>query len=160
MSKITKQHAHIAAAYEYKLVDKEGKQFNIEGVYSHFICLWDAEGLEHGDIKFEQIGTEYFFLCRPLSDLVKEIDGKVPIVELANICAPELNWVVSDKVAASGGFHYKVVFYFDPKHGFIYGDSESPLHVNNQLALFQKLYEMHFDLFPEGCSKTFNDKLS
>lgn len=80
MKTIDRKTAALLWANEYKLVDREGLEYLIEGVYTHFLCLWSSDHIEHADIKFEQIGTDYFVLCRNYDQLTKEIEpGVVPV---------------------------------------------------------------------------------
>lgn len=76
---ITKIHAATLYSYGYSLVDNEGDVYRIEGVYDNFICIMGVvNDLPHADISYSEIGSTYKILCRPASQLTKEIehDGK------------------------------------------------------------------------------------
>jgi len=99
--------------------------------------------------------TSFKPILRPLSDLTREIEhngGKfMPIVELAKIGIPyKIDAVLfTEVIEDTYALHYEskdeeYVFGFD-KDGF-YHKCVMPLHALNQLQLFQKLYEWHFDI--------------
>lgn len=100
-------------------------------------------------------------ILRPMSDLYKTCleGGKIPIVELAKITG---NLFIDYKVAGEyieGIFTCGVKFYDDvDENYYVFGwdnvngfglhnrDYNEILFVPNQLLLFQKLYEWHFDV--------------
>jgi len=84
---ITKQIAAILYAYGYKLVDKEGNEYRVYQLWgSSKITLMQVGYVEHTTINYNEIGTDYFILARPLSDLTKNIEGVgVPILEIGKI---------------------------------------------------------------------------
>ena len=102
---------------------------------------------------------DYHPILHPLTDLTKEIEHKgerfVPIVELAKmnrfIEDSNANHIITD----TGAFIYKVYcdeyvdFAYDSKHNcFSAFDKDScvPILISNQLYLFLKLIEWHFDI--------------
>jgi hypothetical protein len=90
-------------------------------------------------------------ILRPLSDLYKPIthDGEeiIPIMELAKMACPYLNWVFNDKFNLP--YNGLEDCYFEYKHNtfllryFVGGLIHN---VNNQLHLFDYLYELKIDL--------------
>jgi hypothetical protein len=94
---------------------------------------------------------------RPLSDLTKEIEHNgekfVPIVELAKIAYPK---VKPETIHLSKSKSHCFIDSYDkysfgyciPEASFIctYIPENRNCFVNNQLQLFQKLYEWHFDI--------------
>ena len=102
---------------------------------------------------------DYHPILHPLTDLTKDIehdgDKFVPIVELAKmnrfIEDSNANHIITD----TGAFIYKVYcdeyvdFAYDSKHNcFSAFDKDSclPILISNQLYLFLKLIEWHFDI--------------
>jgi hypothetical protein len=101
-------------------------------------------------------GYEIRPILRPLSDLTKEIDHNgekfVPIVELAKIATKEKKCYITN---ANQGTCY-VDAEFNKKGFFIYsqntfmwqvGSKAEPQIVWNQISLFNKLFQWHFDVF-------------
>jgi len=110
---INKQIAADLYKWDYKLVDKDGTIYPITGVYGDSlgginITAFDNIRLSHFDLDIELIGTNYFILCRPLSDLTKDIPGfgktteKIiemlgyPNTELGELCLPDFIKSLSD----------------------------------------------------------------
>lgn len=91
---ITKKQASLLFGYGYRLVDKEGKEFEIKGIEVHdsrtfTITLWQPKLFYSMSISPKEVGKKYWLLARPLSDLVKEIENEgerfVPIDKLNEI---------------------------------------------------------------------------
>ncbi len=87
-------------------------------------------------------------LLRPLLDLTKEIDinGEkfVPIVELAKIAYPDLVWEF-DRTRAISEWKKEPAYFFFQKNSFfacLFNNA-----IPNQIVLFNKLFEWHFDVF-------------
>lgn len=70
---INKIQAATLWAYDYNLVDRKGNVFQTLEVTNTGILL-SIDGISMGFCEYEEIGTEYFILARPLSDLTKEIE--------------------------------------------------------------------------------------
>lgn len=106
-------------------------------------------------------------LLRPLSDLYKEIDGVVGIVELAKIagCNIDLNKLPINEIEtvnivknyevefkySSGYYRYFIFrngsFYYKTGHERRYGQDYEPLPQSNQLDLFTYLFQNHYDIW-------------
>lgn len=115
-------------------------------------------------------------ILRPLSDLTKEIEHNgervVPLIELAKLTEPNLNNIVSCKTSnwGSGSMTDLETVTYDLKwilettnmgdleYQFSYwpnlnrfskrdNTSQRPLGVSNQLRMFEKLFEWHFNVF-------------
>lgn len=99
-------------------------------------------------------------ILRPLSDLTKEIDGVVHLVELAKIqCECDiLDYKLQSKVIggiSAFGINYinddygSMVFGYDTFNGF--GLHIKPMNdvlfVSNQIKLYNYLFEHHFDIY-------------
>ena len=87
-------------------------------------------------------------ILRPLSDLTKEIEinGEkfVPIVELAKIAYPDLVWEF-DRTRAISEWKKEPAYFFFQKNSFfacLFNNA-----IPNQIVLFNKLFEWHFDVF-------------
>lgn len=141
------------AAYDYrcklKIKDDDGvffedyiKTVNIkhETIEINEGWTFDFSNGEHWGIVFP--------LLRPLSNLTKEIeiDGKkfVPIVELAKLAYPDLAWEFDRTRAISEWNSERAYFFFNKNSFFACFFNNS---IPNQLVLFQKLFEWHFDIF-------------
>lgn len=77
---ITREIAGQLYGYQYQLIDKEGK-WNIVGSYRGGLEIVRVSGSMPRFISFESIGKDYFVLCRPYSDLTKEIEPGVWPIE-------------------------------------------------------------------------------
>ena len=100
----------------------------------------------NGDITFTI--PEIKPLLRPLLDLTKEIEinGEkfVPIVELAKIAYPDLVWEF-DRTRAISEWKKEPAYFFFQKNSFfacLFNNA-----IPNQIVLFNKLFEWHFDVF-------------
>jgi hypothetical protein len=100
---------------------------------------------------------------RPLSDLIEEVEHNgerfVPILELFKISLGINNVMLSEITYHNQPhqLHFKITnpdqgvykkrgsFYFDGQAFSLYIDQA--IHVSNQLEMFQKLFEWHFDVF-------------
>lgn len=101
--------------------------------------------------------SNYGLCLHPLSDLAKEIEHKgetfIPIVELARMAWKEP--LINKFKINNGTLWYnfdgdEYYFEFRPNKGFLFARMtpyESFMPIDNQLGLFQKLIEWHFDLF-------------
>lgn len=95
-------------------------------------------------------------ILHPFSDLTKEIEHRgerfVPLVELAKIAfqkADKHNSVYGYiDIGHDYSFHLdRKEMSFDCRKGYDGNNWDSNYYVPNQLQLFQKLFEWHFDLF-------------
>lgn len=79
----------------------------------------------------------------PMSALTEPLeDGTIPIVELAKIANPGLNWRLSVDRAISDGFNFGIDSGSFWLYDYIY---DRNLTIFNQLSLFQYLFKHHFD---------------
>lgn len=156
---IDKQTASTLYGYSYKLKDSEGNVWNVDGVHAGKLILHLKGKRKVIGCSFDKIGTTYKILARPLEMLTKEIEGKVPIVELAKIVCPyhpseitevefeadeDYTWVNLIK----GGV---VIYCLRYQNGNFYVDDKDDDRFLNQYLLFQKLHEWHFNIgFPEN----------
>lgn len=162
---IDKTTAGTLYSYGYKLKDSEGNVYDIDTPIGYGFDTY-FNGLIKTYIKWEEIGTTYKILARPLEMLTKEIEGKVPIVELAKLCLPYRTWEYKDYYphlnvagAKTGSFFFE---YAETVKGFKLtendGDGYELLPVPNQLPLYDKLKEWHFNIgFPEGTTTNLKD---
>jgi len=153
---ITKKIAGDLYGNGFMLQDKEGRIFKIESVHSnHFLTDNPFNHL----IAFNQIGTEYHILARPLSDLTKEITHNgltfVPIVELAkkfHTLSEETCKGGYRDIIDAGSYGIQVSCFIDKdRHGYysIYGDNDLMFH--NDAREVNKLIEWNFAIsLPEG----------
>lgn len=140
-----------------KLGYKTGELHGLYENYGKPISVIFREDDEILDLNFDEIKP----ILRPLSDLVKPCleDGKIPIVELANIAFPSSgasdypNPEISLDNLDRCVFEYKkhiLHFEYDRMMNAFFCYDESDYHnsgfIRNQLKLFQKLYEWHFDI--------------
>lgn len=144
--------------------DSEPKTLTVTGTYTDSYNERYIESVYDGD-KFEILfGTDFFPLLRPMSDLYKEIDGVVGIVELTKmILEPYLENIdgygitvlpdddVAYKVVAFKGCEplFDVMFDNDLVKGFVAMErsTEFILPVHNQLDLFTYLFTHHYDIY-------------
>jgi len=85
---IDKVTAALLYAWDFNLIDKQGRIYNIDKLNQNSLIVDENLGyVADLEVSFDQIGTDYHILARPMSDLTKEItiDGEsfVPLVELA-----------------------------------------------------------------------------
>jgi len=137
----------------------------LKGKYklSDVIKLGNNQKDEIRDIKLIGDNVNFFLLygkpiLRPLSDLTKSCleNGKTPIIELMDESF-NTNWAKTEYIYTdSGKNEWWVAFksqnscfgYNLEKQGFysINGHGKD-LYVHNQLQLFEKLFEWHFDIY-------------
>ena len=124
---------------------------------------WYCHYEEFGEVEIDLIKP----ILRPLSDLTKEIDHKgekfVPIVQLAKIAGFEVELFgftieTSHYSFREHGFRYGVLlkggavkngsydFVYDHEISAFYNTYPTCKQIHNQLPLFQKLIELHFDI--------------
>ena len=130
--------------YEIKLVYRNDKSWPI------IMAIGNLDEVLHTN-------KDYKPILHPLSDLTKEIEHKgekfVPIVELARMAWKEP--LINKFKINNGTLWYnfdgdEYYFEFRPNKGFLFARMtpyESFMPIDNQLGLFQKLIEWHFDLF-------------
>ena len=143
MARITKQTAATLYAYDYKLQDKEGNVYEILSCSKYGFGI---KNIKHRKVfsicYFNQLGTDYKILCRPL-DLTKEIKGiGVPIVELNKLYSEsgeytikvtsdgkDGGWFIEDNTGASMVYPSVMinVFAWLDKNRFLRGVSEDCL---------------------------------
>lgn len=93
---------------------------------------------------------ELRFILRPLSDLYKEIDGKIGIVELAKIACPKSEWKLRDSSYFPTDSNRRLFVFYSTRNCFVieYDTERGRGYVFvNQLDLFTYLYENHYDVF-------------
>lgn len=74
MTQLTKQQAAMLYAYDYKLVDKDGREYRIVSITESGLSLFVDYDSDWKPVLFSRIGTDYFILARPLSSLTTEIE--------------------------------------------------------------------------------------
>lgn len=74
MTQLTKQQAAMLYAYDYKMVDKEGREYRIVSITESGLSLFVDYDSDWKPVLFSRIGTDYFILARPLSSLTTEIE--------------------------------------------------------------------------------------
>ena len=129
--------------YEIKLVYRNDKSWPI------IMAIGNLDEILHTN-------KDYKPILRPLSDLTKEIEHKgetfIPIVELARMAWKEP--LINKFKINNGTLWYnfdgdEYYFEFRPNKGFLFARMtpyESFMPIDNQLGLFQKLIEWHFDI--------------
>lgn len=168
---------HIAPYLPYRL-KFEHVEYDYSDKVNHNITTMESLSVEC--ITFEDCSDYHFdaddcdgynptvvSILRPLSDLYKEIDGKIGIVELAKIagCNIDLNKLPINEIEtvnivknyevefeySSGYYRYFIFrngsFYYKTGHERRYGQDYKPLPQSNQLDLFTYLFENHYDVF-------------
>jgi hypothetical protein len=156
---LTLQQAVAYLPYDIQVEDTlNGGSFSLTQTWS--IPLPEEYQDLYGKNRLEQMLTDSSLkmILRPLSDLTKEItvnggEPIVPMIELAKIAIPGVRkhaWkndclrsLYPNGVCAPDT---EVVFNFD-EGVFSYTYKKELRKVNNQLHLFQKLHELHFDLY-------------
>jgi len=61
-------------AYDYKLIDKEGRQYDIRNIGESSMELYGSMPVFDREILYSQIGKDYFILARPMGMLTNYID--------------------------------------------------------------------------------------
>lgn len=153
---IDKATAFTIAGNDYRLCDKDGKEWVIDGVVKNYLHISNYNGVYELEeqIRLDYIGHSYFILAHPMDNLTKEINGVVHLIELAKI-AYNTNWFYKEgniNVISTG-----------KAHGFEYNKGNFELYsmnnggflpIKNQLELFNYLNKNHFSHFlPEGSWK-------
>ena len=130
--------------YEIKLVYRNDKSWPI------IMAIGNLDEILHTN-------KDYKPILHPPSDLTKEIEHKgekfIPMVELARMAWKEP--LINKFKINNGTLWYnfdgdEYYFEFRPNKGFLFARMtpyESFMPIDNQLGLFQKLIEWHFDLF-------------
>lgn len=156
---IDKLTASLLFAHSFKLVDKEGNEYEILQPERDAFLLKILYGEHEGESEYadyNQIGKDFFVLCRPLTDLIKEVNGVVPIVELAKIEYPNLTnptFEVSDNLRAVDIYDEDAELWlcFNSKNQFVRMIGAT----YEQELLFNKLYSLHFkpSSLPDECCR-------
>ena len=149
--KLELKHLAPYLPYELKAITtKEGYKNPLYGV----IDYWSKYGNVENEISISS--DEGYYLCqphelkpylRPMSDLYKERNGKIDIVELAKM---SLNWdwrldrFDGQTVARSGE---SIFFYNDVYNLFELHTSKDKYVAFNQLQLFEYLFANHYDIY-------------
>lgn len=158
---------HLAAYLPYGVKIITPNDYSFYGVKTDAKALV-LDGLKDKSLNFYGMGGFYPIkhfkpILRPLSDLTKEIEHNgekfVPLVELAKIVGLDITKFDLSETAIAYGLRcniendddddkYKVLG-FDIFNGFgiHYRPSKSWGIVPNQVELWPKLYEWHFDIF-------------
>lgn len=118
-----------------------GEIYEVTGLNSDIVKL---DGLEYWNHLFEIKP-----LLRPMSQLTQKItiEGKecIPIVELAKIAFPNVEWEANRSLKISYKDRYMFEYWND---SFCFWDGDGKKgRVPNQLQLFQWLYKNKFDVF-------------
>jgi len=152
---IKKQIAATLYGNSYMLQDKGSRILKINAVSDdHIICEVLISGkLFPVYIDYDKIGTEYHIVARPMNQLNESIthNGEtfVPIVELAKIAFPLIEWKISNSNYAKGNNNG---YWFEFDDGaFVCGDNDGRNTVFYVEKLFDKLREWNFSIgLPEG----------
>jgi regulatory protein YycH of two-component signal transduction system YycFG len=139
--------------FKVKVIDTEAEDciWTLHPYKDSLDCLNDNEHISLENFITENNVTKtptHKLLLRPLSDLIKEIEinGEkfVPIVELAKLAYPDLVWEF-DRTRAISEWNNELAYFFFNKNSFFacFFNNSIP----NQLDLFQRLFEWHFDVF-------------
>ena len=128
-----------------RVKDKGKTKFSeLSGIYNDCSCVF------FDIIESQQGFSEVKPILRPLSDLTKEIDGVVGIVELAKIAAEY--WGVDfdvDKISPFGAGVCSTdgcEFGFTGLEFYFLGDEKDSIEIN-QLTYFEYLFENHYDVY-------------
>jgi len=154
---ITKQQAAEAFGYGYR-IEYLGFIQKISGVFDTYMTTiyeYPNKTLWGDKIDIERFGESAFILCNSFSDLTKEIDGKIPIVELAKKFPPNTKYEIT---------HYDNVRNFDDEmfqvNCCVENDSSRYIYftihkdiTKNSYALNQELKSMHFSFFDDSVVK-------
>jgi len=126
---------------------QESKTDEIVGIYRGTLDFEHWSPLDGGLIE------NYKLVLRPMSDLYKPCleGGKIPIVELAKIARDVMQYIIKNNVVlfSSENADYEFSFANNCFQLYtMYKEADisfcTPL---NQLGLFQKLFEWHFNVF-------------
>src|SRR5690242_14961409 len=81
--------------YDYKLIDKSGKMYQIKSVHPTMLSIARVNYTSYITILYEDIGSKFFVVARDLSELKEEVyPGIVPLIECAKIAYPNERWVM------------------------------------------------------------------
>lgn len=155
MAAIDKQTAATLFAFGFKLVDKEGKEYKINGILHDFLVC--SRRKKPCKVNFNQIGTDFWVLKRDFSMLTKSItvegEKEMPLKVLAKIAHPNSKeWfeALGDVVCLES----EIGFSYDGRDFETWKTHNEVITVTyNQEKLFQKLYSLHFIDLPEGTYK-------
>lgn len=156
MTQLTKQQAAMLYAYDYKMVDKEGREYRIVSITESGLSLFVDYDSDWKPVLFSRIGTDYFILARPLSSLTTEIEHNgekfVPIHKLFDIEYAGTSHVenVRNQYFSNTGR-----FVSSSHFGTASDTSVNVLNIeSNNYWKMNKLHEWHFALgFPEHTVK-------
>lgn len=140
----------LAFSLPFKLVcqvtDKGETKFSeLSGVY------FDGSAVFCDIVESNQGFSSIKPVLRPISDLIREINGKIGLVELAKIHDPKINWTLD-----LSEFAIKLAFdpknqqvWFDFQNNSFYAgfDSYGDFPVNNQFQLWEYLLKNHYDVY-------------
>lgn len=148
---------HDVKVYHFDGNREEEQICNIEQITKEEIVIANHEHEYCFEIKDTQL------ILRPLSDLTKPCleGGLIPIVELAKIAFKKSNYIaLMDGNNCLVGFNtesHSYLFSYSKSHGsfsvmnLFYSGSkwrpERDTFCSNQLQLFEKLFEWHFDVY-------------
>lgn len=144
---ITRQQVALLFAYDFKLVDKEGREYEIFGLDE--TDLYCRNSNEVWYIPFTILGSDVFILAHPYSRLTDEVNGVIPLIEIAKVGFVDEEWVVENDTTVScmdSDFTYSNGSFKSSGYAW------KPIHVLNQPALFDKLYSLHF--LPHGIEES------
>jgi hypothetical protein len=139
------QHYPIGGNNAIQIKDRFNNIFKVQGIE-----------LDSSDIKI-YTGSSFFvydsekmkLILRPMSDLYKEINGKIDIIELAKIAFPKKKF----EVRQSGCWHRSEKFLYDKatksfrtlyEDGGAFSEGSQVLY---QLPLFEYLFDNHYNVF-------------
>lgn len=164
---ITRQQACDLFKYDFKLVDKEGKEHSISGVHDVLMLknnIW---------VEFNQIGIDFFILAHHHSCLTKQINGVIPIVELSKMALMKVfrmltyeDCVMNNVTYQDTDFgimikfehhnsYYKFIVEAEEKssrYGFYFIRDNDIKYYLNQPVLFDKLHSLGF--LPHGIEES------
>lgn len=160
MTGITKLEASILWGNGFKLKDKEGSIYSILSVSNSNMTVSCDDRDKYSSpitISFDAIGKICFIICHSLDKLTQPImhEGKeiVPIVELAKLSMPELDWKLKEGkcIACGEGITEprKHEFYFEENSFYAYWSERHGRYtkVPNQTYLYFIMDSLHFDRF-------------
>lgn len=130
--------------YDLKVQNKEYKIGKVIGIDSTNIVK-----VEYRQFTFSETIFDIKPILHPMSDLYQEINGVIPILELAEIAFPKKKFLLSRTGCWCGAEKFmfdKAVKAFRTLHesgGALYKGDE----IINQLDLFNYLFSHHFDVY-------------
>lgn len=130
------------------------------------VDYWSIHGNVENEISI--LADHGYYLCeikdckpilRPMSDLYKEIDGAVHIVELAKIATSktlsdkgdwelgnEYDWFGNAFRVVRNSFSLAIFYYHEKTQSFHFSSNGVEIHAS-RLRLFNYLFEHHFDIY-------------